>query len=679
MIKAIRAKNFLSWKELDFPLSQGVTLIEGWNHDDETPEGSGKSAILNALSWAFYGCIPKDAKTDDVIREGQKSCEVEIEFESGWKIVRSRKPNDLYLWSPETKDKVKGKDAKETQTLIEQFVGMSFETFCQSVYFAQNYPSKFVTANETEKAKILSEIQDLGQFDKARKEVMARIKTLEAEEFSTSKDASHLEQSCRDLETKINDFKKLKESAENEIKSNIKRMSEQIDLLEAGAGEVCEKLEKINLEELNGKLAELKADNQALTEERAKSKAELDGLSDKKASKTRLSVKIDHKEKDLKAISEVPGTLKKKIEFQESKVDALAAAVVEAEAELKAAEEALANPEKSKCPTCKQDWDGDPSHYIKEVEKAKKAVGNAQGALSSHYQLIADIKRQLKTSEEMPAKLKEEIAELKEERNQIEIPATETLEKSISDVGASLKALAEIQAAIEQEIRYYAKLESDLEAKGKEIERMKASLAAEKKKNTSQFDDKITVAEKDLKAKLVMAGDLMDKLKDLKHKLVQLEVLKDGYKETKSATFQGLLLDMNRKANKYLTDLFEQPVKINFTNEGEGGELSKIQVEVTIDGQPRPLGLYSGGQFRRIQLAVDLALSDIVSSRGKALKLRIFDEYMKDLSEVSMEKVLKLLETLKGSTILIEHNSIFKSIVSNTFSVELVDGVSRRA
>jgi len=679
MIKAVRAKNFLSWKELDFPLSSGVTLIEGWNYDDETPEGSGKSAILNAISWAFYGGIPKDAKTDDVIREGTKGCEVEVEFESGWKIVRSRKPNDVYLWSPETKDKVKGKDAKETQALIEQFVGMSFETFCQSVYFAQNYPAKFVTANETDKAKILSEIQDLSVFDKARKETMAQIKTLEAEEFSISKDASHLEQSCRDLEQKIKDFKKLKEAAETEIKSNIKRMGDQIQMLESGAEEIVQRLAAINVDELNDKLKELKTDATALTEERAKSKAELSGLDAKKASLAKVAMQLDRKERELKLALEAPTTWKKKIESAESRYEGFLKEVEEANQVLAAAEAALANPKKDKCPTCKQDWDGDSSHYEREVAKAKKAVGNAQGNIGSQIQLMADLKRELKSAEALPGRLREEIAELKAEKDDIKIPSTETLEKSISDVGESLKAISEIQEAIEKELRYHGKLESELEAKGKEIDRMKAALEAERKKNTAQFDDKIAAAEMDLRSKLIKAGDILEKLKDIKASLVELEILKDGYKEVKSFVFQSMLESMTRKANRYLTELFEQPVKINFTNEGEGGELSKIQVEVTIDGHPRPLGLYSGGQFRRIQLAVDLALSDIVAERSKSLKLRIFDEYMKDLSEVSMEKVLKLLETLKGSTILIEHNSIFKSIVANTFQVELVDGVSRRA
>jgi ATPase subunit of ABC transporter with duplicated ATPase domains len=76
-------------------------------------------------------------------------------------------------------------------------------------------------------------------------------------------------------------------------------------------------------------------------------------------------------------------------------------------------------------------------------------------------------------------------------------------------------------------------------------------------------------------------------------------------------------------------------------------------------------------------LAVDLAIADIVASR-KASKLNvlILDEYFKDLSEVSMEKCLDLLTKRKCPVILVEHNTLFKNIVENTFFARLKDGTT---
>jgi DNA repair exonuclease SbcCD ATPase subunit len=89
------------------------------------------------------------------------------------------------------------------------------------------------------------------------------------------------------------------------------------------------------------------------------------------------------------------------------------------------------------------------------------------------------------------------------------------------------------------------------------------------------------------------------------------------------------------------------------------------------------IGLLSGGQFRRFSLAIDLALSDMVSSRKTSkLNILILDEYFKDLSETSMEKCLDLLKSRKSPVVIIEHNSIFKNIVDNVFFVELQGGTS---
>ena len=167
----VKAKNFLSWEYLEFEIGQGITLIDGFNHDDGSSEGSGKSAILSAIAWGGYGEIPKDANVDEVIRHGQKSCEVRLEHDD-FTIVRSRGPNDLCVYYPGKDKPYRGKDARETQKHIEKLLGMTFKTFCQSIYFPQNYPNKFVTANQEDKGRILSEILDLEQFDRARKKLL---------------------------------------------------------------------------------------------------------------------------------------------------------------------------------------------------------------------------------------------------------------------------------------------------------------------------------------------------------------------------------------------------------------------------------------------------------------------------------------------------------------------------
>lgn len=621
MIKAIRAKNFLSWADLEFEIAQGITLIEGFNHDDKTPEGSGKSAILNALSWGLFGKIPKDANVDDVIREGQKTCSVEIEFNNGDKVIRSRKPNDLALWDSKKKDVIKGKDAKETQALIELNIGMSFETFCQSIYFAQNYPNKFVTAPEADKAKILSEIQDLEVFDRARKEVMQRIKVKEADQFGLAKDLSALNQVSIQLRLKIQEFESLREEFQAQKMSNIAQFKKQLRTLLAKLEELAELTDSKREEQIVKERAQLEKDYRAIDSERAKIKAELDGFKEKEQARTKIAATISKKELE--------------IERLESKV------------------EGYKNPKNKKCPTCGTVLEKvDAYHFASHISELNDQIKDVKAELS-------DWKAQLKAT--------------------VSVQTPEALRKSYNALAETESAIWNQQEALDKERSELKEARIRIEYQEKQIKQVEASLEKEEAKSTEQYDEKIQKAQRDMVAKDEEIAQLSLKLEALKREITKLEVLKVGFREVKSFVFKGILDELNRRANRYLAELFEQPIKIKFSNEGEAGEISKILAQVELDGVARPLGLYSGGQFRRIQFAVDLALSDVVNQRSsRKWNLRILDEVFKDLSEPSMEKCLRLLEGLKGSTLLIEHNTLFKSIVSNSFNVELVDGVSRR-
>lgn len=619
MFTKIEAKNFLSWENLEFDFTEGVTLIEGFNHDDQTSEGSGKSAILNALSWGLFGKIPKDANVDDVIREGEKSCSVVIALGPKLCVVRTRKPNDLYIRRNGMVEK--GKDAKETQRLIEEEIGMSFDTFCQSVYFAQNYPNKFVTANEADKAKILSEIQDLTVFDKARKAAMARLKKLDMDILVVKKDLQANEQVTTQLVSQVEEYERFKADFEKDKKRKIKELEDYLKSVKKETGVLLAKLNKIDTEELAEKMKDFARDKEMLRDQKVKLKTDLNSRDERVKQKKRLEFEAQKKMGEIKK-------LERKMET-------------------------YLNPKDKSCPTCGTVLEKiDSSHFEKHIQELKGDMGERFA----------------------------EIEGLNEEVKGIEIPDTSEIEAQLKELDLTIDNIKHQETGIRNAVSEYEGLEKRILNKGSEEENYEKMIAKEEARTTEQFDKKIEAVMAKLEKREAEKEELEAENKGLFDTYARLRDLKDGFKEVKQYVFAGLLEELTRKSNRYLSELFELPVAISFSNMSSSGEASKIQVEVTIEGQKRPLGLYSGGQFRRIQLAVDLALSDIVSERGsKPMKLRIFDEYMKDLSESSMEKVLHLLESLKGSTILIEHNSIFRSIVNNTFKVELVEGVSRHA
>ena len=60
------ARNFMSFKELGMDFSEGLTLIDGWNYDESSANGSGKTVILECTTFAVFGETPRGMKVDEI-------------------------------------------------------------------------------------------------------------------------------------------------------------------------------------------------------------------------------------------------------------------------------------------------------------------------------------------------------------------------------------------------------------------------------------------------------------------------------------------------------------------------------------------------------------------------------------------------------------------------------------
>ena len=704
MLSKISAKNFLSWKDLNFDVTKGATLVDGWNEDDQRSEGSGKSAVLNAVCWGVYGKLPKDANVDDVIKDGETSCSVVLEFDNGDSIVRTRKPNDLFILKAGAT--IKGKDARETQTLIEEYIGCNFETFCQSVYFAQNYDKKFLSSNQEDKGKILSSIQNLQVFDKARKEVMDLLKVEE-------KNLINLKTKLQVEEGNQNNYTSQRALIQSFIQDKIQKheqqvamINQQINLLtghikstEASIATVRGQFESYNVDSLSQDEIEL---NQA----KSQYATQLSGITYQKSQIDSVKKAILAKENEGKALATKYQSIENKIKSlnptDTHRYKALAAnkaqvldlnknsSIIRLSAKIKQLEAFIANPT-NVCPSCGTTLaTPDTSHSENEVKELRVEI-DAIIALAQRQaedfdvQMEAEVVAVGKQSEELTLEAQSILVQLQaisEYLDTNKIPSADEFTVQENEIKVIIKQIDEALFDTQQKKLQHAQLGNQLDSLINQLNSYNDQ--------RSQFGYSLTqLGQPDVsadQAKLLAIDEALantnDQVTQLRNLIItsneysnRLETLKDGFKEIKSYVFTNALNELNFRTNQYLNDLFEMEATIKFTNEDQ-----KIESKITLDGKVRSLGLLSGGQNRRFNLAVDLALSDIVSYRKTSkLDLLIFDEYFKDLSEISMEKSLDLLKSRKCPVILIEHNSIFKNIVDNTFFVRLENGTSHES
>ena len=171
-IKTLTVKNFMSvgnsTQAVNFD-RRDLTLVLGENldlggDDSGARNGTGKTTIINALSYAMYGNALTNIKKDNLINKtNQKNMMVTIDFEKDgidYRIERGRKPNTMKFFVGDTEkeitDDAQG-DSRETQAEIERMLGMSHDMF-KHVVALNTYTEPFLALKSNDQRTIIEQL-----------------------------------------------------------------------------------------------------------------------------------------------------------------------------------------------------------------------------------------------------------------------------------------------------------------------------------------------------------------------------------------------------------------------------------------------------------------------------------------------------------------------------------------
>ena len=188
-IKNLTVKNFMSvgaaTQAIDFD-RKDLTLVLGENLDlggDGSRNGTGKTTIINALSYALYATALSNIRKDNLVNKTNgKNMLVSLDFSVGgkdFKIERGRKPNLLrfYVNNEEqaATDNAQG-DSRETQDAIEQMLGLSHDMF-KHILALNTYTEPFLSLKANDQRTIIEQLLGITQLS----ERADRIKELNKE------------------------------------------------------------------------------------------------------------------------------------------------------------------------------------------------------------------------------------------------------------------------------------------------------------------------------------------------------------------------------------------------------------------------------------------------------------------------------------------------------------------
>ena len=171
---SLQIKGFTSFRDEQRVDFEGLDLfaIAG-------PTGSGKSSMLDAMTYALFGYVDRVGRQcSQLISQGQPVMSVLLEFESGdrrYRITRRTPVKgatkiQLEEWTGTDWHQPPGSDrVKEADAMIREAIGLDYEAFTRTVLLPQGRFAEFLVGDARERRSILTELLGLELFERLGK------------------------------------------------------------------------------------------------------------------------------------------------------------------------------------------------------------------------------------------------------------------------------------------------------------------------------------------------------------------------------------------------------------------------------------------------------------------------------------------------------------------------------
>ena len=165
-----------------------LTLVLGENldlggDDSGARNGTGKTTIINALSYSLFGQALTNIKKDNLINKtNSKNMLVTIDFEcegQSYRIERGRKPNVLKFYINDTelesKDDNSQGDSRETQNEIERLLNMSHDMF-KHIVALNTYTEPFLSMRANDQRNIIEQLLGITMLSEKAESLKEQVK-----------------------------------------------------------------------------------------------------------------------------------------------------------------------------------------------------------------------------------------------------------------------------------------------------------------------------------------------------------------------------------------------------------------------------------------------------------------------------------------------------------------------
>ena len=563
----------------------------------------------------------------------KKDCSVIVELEEGGKVYRieryrkhSKKKNNIYLYINDTDSR--GKDNRETQEYIEKILSIDKLSFANSIVFGQGYSKnlrRFSELTDKEQKECLESILDVEVFSIAHSEVMKEIKGLlgikDTEERKRGILLGALEDEKRNLE---------------ETQSNY----ESFDLDKA-------KRVAATRSRYDGVLEEIRdLEAQVLALPKARSESE-------------VVEAINEYKKELRVYRDRGIKLKDKYDESNNKLLVIKNGLLKeiSSAQVLISKLSDGSDEGEECSYC---------GALVSEERVLNKKGGIEFDISDKERTIKLLEKDINS---LYKKYKKKVDEIDEVLDMIE----EVL-SNLSDERQQIFSLKLALEKIESKLEYSRSISSNY------LEQIERS---ELEKNP--YEALIGKLNSSIEKKVEELEGVERECDRIDQELEYYKFWKNGFSRE---GIRSYLLDkaipfLTERANNYLGILTDGGIGVRFNARKQlasGEWRESFNVEVINANASETYEGNSGGEKRRIDLAISLAINDFIASRsGKRLNILLLDEVFENIDETGVYYVVKVLEELaqnRSSVFVITHQDSLSSYFNETIKLVRQGGLS---
>ena len=245
-VKDLTVKNFMSvgnqTQAVDFNKEQ-LTLVLGENldqggDDQGSRNGTGKTTIINALSYALYGQALTNIKRNNLINKtNSKGMLVTLHFEKDgvdYRIERGRSPNVLKFYindqEQEMLDESQG-DSRKTQEQINTLLGMSHDMF-KHIVALNTYTEPFLSLKQNDQRAIIEQLLGITILSEKAENLKEHVRQTKEKITSETLKIEAIQTANSKIETTIDSLKNNQRAWNSKQSQDIERLTKSIEELE---------------------------------------------------------------------------------------------------------------------------------------------------------------------------------------------------------------------------------------------------------------------------------------------------------------------------------------------------------------------------------------------------------------------------------------------------------------